>query len=311
MDVYGQDRHAMVKSSDAVPVHLVTILYNSESSLHFFLSSLLSQDMRNWKLTAIDNASTDTAPRIIQEIADDRIMIVRNATNLGFAKAANQGLKLAARSGAEFSILINNDTVFESDFLGSFVEARNRLQAHVIAPRIMQMNDPAKSWYAGGHFEQDWILANHHDPFDAADRTEWRKVEYASGCCLGVTRQVLETVGLLDESFFVYWEDADYCLRLKAAGIPIFYVRDPFMLHEGGGASDGENTPAHNCRFYRSHMQMLRKHCGMRYAARAMARILLRERERSGTSRAELLTLANAMARGLVARMVPPARLEA
>lgn len=292
-------------------MHLVTILYNSERALRPFLDSLLAQDMRDWRLTATDNASTDGAAEMIAALADPRIDIVRNAANLGFAKAANQGLRHAARCGAGFSVLINNDTVFAPDFLARFLAARDRLDAGVIAPRIMHLDDRDKSWYAGGHFQRDYILRNIHERFDPDDGREWRHVEFASGCCLGITREVLDAVGLLDESFFVYWEDSDYCLRLNAAGIPIIYVRDPVMFHEVGGSSEGEHTPAYNRLFYRSYMQMLRKHRGLRYAARSMARILALQWRRPGTTRHQLLVLLQSMARGMAARLLPVPRLDA
>lgn len=295
----------------STPVHLVTILYNSERALRPFLDSLLAQDMRDWRLTAVDNASTDGAARVIGELADSRVDIVRNAVNLGFAKAANQGLRHAARRGAGFSVLINNDTAFAPDFLRKFLAARDRLDAGVISPRIMYLDDPERSWYAGGHFDRNYILKNVHETFDPADPQEWREVGFASGCCLGITRQVLDTVGLLDESFFVYWEDSDFSLRLAAAGIPIVYVRDPFIYHEGGGSSSGEHTPAYNRLYYRSYMQMLRKHHGLRYAVRAMARILALAGRQQGASRHGLLVLAQAMARGLMAPLVPVPRLDA
>jgi GT2 family glycosyltransferase len=291
-------------------VHLITILYNSEPSLRDFLDSLLGQDMQDWKLVVVDNASGDAALAMVEAVADPRIEIIRNATNNGFAKAANQGLRFAFRDGADFAILINNDTVFDGDFLRRFVEARMRLGADVIAPRIMNTSGPEEAWYAGGHFERGWILANVHESFDPTDARHWRHVEYASGCCLGMSRRALEKTGLFDESFFVYWEDADLCLRLAAAGIPIHYVRDPFMRHEGGAASGGEHTPARHRLFYRSQMQFLRKHCGMRQAIGAMIRILLREKGRPGVAWTDLKVIARAMLAGLQAPMSGPARLD-
>jgi GT2 family glycosyltransferase len=261
-------------------------------------------------LVVIDNASRDAAPEIIQGIVDPRITLLRNKTNTGFAKAANRGLRFAAQDGADFTILINNDTTFESDFLRRFLAARSRLGADVIAPRIMNSAKPSEAWYAGGHFEQSWVLANVHESFDAADPAEWRIVEYASGCCLGLTRRVLEKVGLFDESFFVYWEDADLCQRLAASDTPIHYVRDPFMLHEGGGASGGEHTPAHHRLFYRSQMQFLRKHRGMRYAVASMARLLMREKDRPGSTLSGLWVIARAMLEGLRAPLKEPAKLD-
>lgn len=83
---------------------------------------------------------------------------------------------------------------------------------------------------------------------------------------MGLSSEVLRRVGLLDESFFVYWEDTDYCMRLKAAGVPITYVRDPMLLHEGGASSGGETSPAATRLYYTGYALLLRKHFGLRRA---------------------------------------------
>ncbi len=296
----------------AVPrLHLVTVLFNGEGSLRPFLDSLLAQELRDWRLIAIDNASADQTCRVVDAYPDDRITLVRNAVNLGFAKAANQGFRLAAGQGGAFFVLINSDTTFAPNFLGGLIDAHDRLPAGVLAPRIMCLEDPEKAWYVGAHFRRGWMFEQVDDAYDPNDTTEWRQVEFASGCCLGVPREVLRQVGLLDESFFVYWEDADFCLRLGEAGIPIYYLREPSALHLGQGSFGGAFTPAASRLYFRSNMQFLRKHCGMRYALRCMVRLLLRERGRPDRGRGRLLPMAAGMARGLAAPLVAVGGLDA
>src|SRR5689334_3343036 len=125
-----------MKGVDAVPIFLVTILYRSEESIPGFLNCLRSQEVTNWHLAAIDNASPDGSAAAVSAAADSRITIIRNKGNLGFAKAANQGLRAAIAAGAEFMVLINNDVWFGPDFLGRLLQARAELEADVIAPRI-------------------------------------------------------------------------------------------------------------------------------------------------------------------------------
>jgi GT2 family glycosyltransferase len=78
----------------------------------------------------------------------------------------------------------------------------------------------------------------------------------------------------MDERFFVYWEDTDYCLRLKAAGIPIHYVRNCVMLHDSSALAGGHNSPTFIALFYRGYVQMLMKRYGLRYSIGAMLRLL-------------------------------------
>ncbi len=289
-------------------VHLVTILYKSAESLPLFLDDLQAQDLQDWRLHVIDNASPDSSLQVVEERADPRISVIKNEKNLGFAKAANQGLRAAMASGGEFFVLINNDTAFSSDFLGRLVAVRSELPAGVIAPRVMQREQPDKAWYAGGSLDNGWVFKNIHNEYDVTDSSAAVEVDFAPGCCLGIGRDVLCQVGLLDESFFVYWEDTDFCLRLKNNGIKVFYVPEPSLLHSGGESSGGEHSPAYMRLYYRSYMQVVRKHFGLACAARTMIRLLLAKRGHTDRNFRIIALMARAMMLGLVAPLVPQAR---
>jgi GT2 family glycosyltransferase len=291
-------------------VHLITILYKSERSLPTFLDSLQAQDLKGWRLHVIDNASPDSSLRIVTERGDPRITVISNEKNLGFAKAANQGMRAAIAAGGEFLVLINNDTVFSPDFLRRLVAVRSGLPAGVIAPRVMYREQPDKSWYAGGSLDNGWLFTNVHHEYSATNSSAAVEVDFAPGCCLGMSQEVLRKIGLLDESFFVYWEDVDFSLRLTKAGIKIFYVPEPFLLHSGGESSGGERSPAYMRLYYRSYMQVLRKHFGLRRAIGTMVRLLLVERNRKKRNLRVISIMARAMVLGLSAPMVPQVGLD-
>ena len=293
----------------APAIHLVTILYNSAESLPAFLDSLLAQDMPNWHLHVINNASPDASVSIFAGRPDPRITVICNTKNLGFAKAANQGLRSAHAAGAEFLVLINNDTSFGPDFLRRLITAHAQSNAPVVAPRIMRRDQPDKPWYAGGRLDYGWVFTNIHHEHDPAGSPAPVQVDFAPGCCLGISRDVLEQVGLLDESFFVYWEDTDFCLRLKSLGIPIMYLPEPNLLHDGGAASGGEFSPTYMRLYYRSYMQLLRKHFGRPKAIRTMLRLLLRENSRPNRDVRKLHTMVRAMLAGLGAPLIAQAKL--
>jgi GT2 family glycosyltransferase len=296
---------------EAAAVCLVTVLYNGRACLPAFAASLLAQDFRDWQLIAVDNASADGSAAVLADAGDARISVVGNARNLGFARAANQGIRAALARGAGFVVLINNDTVLPADFLSRFCARRRDTGAEVIAPRIMQLGRPDEAWYAGGHLEHGWIFRNVHEPYDpaAASMAAARPVGFASGCCLGLTRSVLARAGLFDESFFVYWEDTDFCLRLQQLGIAIHYVDDVVIFHEGGHSSDGEFSAAFNRLYFRSYVQLLRKHFGLAVALRTILRVTLKELGRPNKRWPRLLAMLTAMLQGLFATLRPPVRL--
>ncbi len=301
---------AVPKLNDPGTIHIVTVLYNSAGVLDRFMTSLVAQTHNDWRLIAVDNNSRDGSPDRLEALADARINVIRNRANLGFARATNRGLQRALDEGGGFAIMMNNDTKFAPDFLAGFLATRDALKADAIAPRIMHLRTPGKAWYAGGHFEDEWIFKSVHEEIEPVDPPASRLVDFASGCCLGVTRAALQRIGLLDERFFVYWEDTDYCLRLNAAGIPIHYVRDCVMLHDSSALAGGHNSPTFIALFYRGYMQMLMKRYGLRYTIRAMLRLLAKNiAHRDSRGSLAWPRMLRAMIRGLAVSLPRPGQL--
>jgi GT2 family glycosyltransferase len=313
LSLAGSDSYALDRAapSGSAPIYLVTVLYNSRDCIASFAGSLVGQDFRDWRLVAIDNASSDGCSDILSNAMDGRTSILRNSTNVGFARAANQGMRAAFAQGAEFVILINNDIVMPATFLARFLALRRELQADVITPRIMNLDRPDEAWYAGGHLEYGWLFLNIHEPYDREDTRSTRTVDFASGCCLGISRAAVLQVGLFDESFFVYWEDTDFCIRLKQSGIKICYVNDAVIYHEGSHSTGGEHSVTYNRLYYRSYAQILRKHFGIAVAIRMTVRLSLKELGRPDKKWRRLLAMLAAMAKGLVAPLLQPPELDA
>ncbi len=298
---------AMTEMVDVKP-YIVTALYKSEKDLPRFLDSLQLQDIDNWQLYAVDNASPDRSVDLVTGRADPRIVVLRNPINIGFARAINRGLQAAAAAGATFFIVINNDTEFRSDFLRRLLAAQRELNAGVVAPRVMRREHPEKCWYAGGHLDDGWLFSSvHYTKFDPFGDPTPIFVDFAPGCCLGIDRKVLEKVGLFDERFFVYWEDTDFCIRLKALGLSILYLPELSILHAGGASSGGEFSTAYSRLYYRSYMQFMRKHFGYRRALRTMLRLVLREIEQRKLS-STLPVMTMALLRGMTALQLPRTR---
>lgn len=290
-------------------LHIVVVLFRSADAVRVLWDCLQAQSFAEWRMMVIDNGADDDAGTFLAARGDPRVRLHVNTANEGFARGVNRGLRLGVADGAERLLLLNPDVRFDSDFLLVLMEQWTIRQAEVIAPRIMCQESPNVAWYAGGRLDYGWIFSNRHDSYCPGD-SDARLVEFASGCCLGLTRRTLQTVGLLDESFFVYWEDTDYCLRLKAAGQPIQYVAEPVLLHEGGASSGGERSPAAARLYYRSYAQLLRKHFGLRQALATVARVTAKEYGRLNQAPGHGRRVASALLHGLLTRLRPVPRLE-
>ncbi len=290
-------------------IHIIVVLYNSFNTFATMWRSLAAQTCRDWHVVAIDNNSADGSTSMLRALSDSRLHVIENNENVGFARAVNQGFRIAAEQGAERYLLLNPDTVLPDDFLKDFISTWLKHDWLAVAPRIMCTEAPLQSWYAGGYLDYGWVFTNQHNDFSPDDTPDPREVDFASGCCLGLSIEALRRVGLLDESFFVYWEDTDYCVRLKAAGIPIMYLRDPMLLHEGGASSGGTFSPAGVRLFYSSYALMLRKHFGLRKALRMVFRVLWREHSHKYEPSGHVQRVAAALWRGLRLPILPEPRL--
>ncbi|HEY2835046.1 MAG TPA: glycosyltransferase family 2 protein [Rhizomicrobium sp.] len=262
----------------SAPLHLVTILYHSSKSFQGFLNGLKAQDRGDWRLHVIDNGDPESVA-ILGAQADPRISLSHNSGNIGFARAANQGVRQALAEGANAVVLINNDIIMPPDLLNALGEAERQLPGAVMCPRIMEADQPDVCSYAGGSIKKTWVYQNVPFPYDPAV-TEPQRVEFAPGCCLLISASALAKVGLLDERFFVYWEDSDFSLRLNQAGIPIYYLPTISILHKGRESTGGQFSSTYYKLFYTSYMQFLRKHFGLSHAVATMLRLTRRDWER-------------------------------
>ena len=290
-------------------IYIIVVLYNSSDAFATMWRSLVAQTCRDWRIIAIDNKSADNSVSMLRALSDPRLHVIENDKNVGFARAVNQGLRIAAEQDGERCLLLNPDTILPADFLKDLIEVWTKHDWLVVAPRVMSLETPSESWYAGGYLDYGWIFANQHDDYTPEDTPDPREVDFASGCCLGLSMKVLRRIGLLDESFFVYWEDTDYCVRLKAAGIPIMYLRDPMLLHEGGASSGGTFSPAGVKLFYSSYALMLRKHFGIWKTLRMALRVLWREHAQGNEEPGHLRRVAASLLRGLCRPILPEPRL--
>lgn len=137
-------------------------------------------------------------------------------------------------------MLLNNDTVVDSSFLDEMKRYCN--SKTVVVPKIYYFDEPSVLWYAGGII--NWISGDtHHTGAGKVDDGSYdkvEKVEFASGCCILMNKNVIEKVGMLDESYFMYYEDTDFCARLKKETIDIVYVPTAKIWHKVGASSSGE-----------------------------------------------------------------------
>ena len=219
-------------------IGLVTITYNSADVIRGFLESTFSQTFQNFIIYIIDNNSQDNTIEILKENTDSRIELVKNKENVGVAKANNQGIELALKDNCTQVLIINNDVEFEKQLFEKMLQIQKNKNCSLVVPKMMYFNNPDYIWYAGSDFIKKKGFIPINKGIQQKDSTQFDgvyPVEYAPTCCLLVKKEVFQDVGMMDEKYFVYFDDTDFSYRvLKDGRHKLFYFSDTKFYHKVG-----------------------------------------------------------------------------
>ncbi|MBK7046366.1 MAG: glycosyltransferase family 2 protein [bacterium] len=244
------------------PLVVVIVNWNGMAVLRDCLASLRDSRYHGLRVILVDNGSTDNSVPWTRQ-HHPGVEIIEAGENLRWAGGNNVALRrLLAEDGDPLILLLNNDTIVPEGSLHTLARA---LAADPLAwlatPRICYASDPARVWYDGGVVgrHSGWVrhdgirkLAGRLDP-------QPRYVDYGTGCALLMTSAALRRLGLFDESFHFYGEDADYSLRARAAGGRILHVPRSLVLHKVS-ATLGQESPQRAWLRSRSHVRLMRTH---------------------------------------------------
>ncbi|MEO5988666.1 MAG: glycosyltransferase family 2 protein [Candidatus Eisenbacteria bacterium] len=193
----------------------------------------------------VDNASTDGSPRAIAA-EYPWVELIALPENRRFAGGNNVGIVHSLKMGAEAVMLLNNDVQADPGLYEQLLLALEQdPSAGAAAPLIYHAPPSDLIWYAGGVCDPATAHTAHRG-LRTRDRGQYRAVEgtgYLTGCCLLATREAWEKVGMLDERYFIYAEDADWCLRARAAGYRLLFVPTARLWHQVSASSGGGSNP--------------------------------------------------------------------
>jgi len=235
-----------------VPEPLVTIAvatYNGRDLLATTLSSLAAQTFRDFRVVVVDDASTDgTAEWLAKEWPE--VDLIVHAVNRGVTAALNSGLE-ASRS--EFVLLLNNDVELDSHCLDELIGAlKEHPEAGSAAPKLLSAADRRRLDGAGDVF--NWGGTGWRRGHGELDQGQYDKPESIFGACGGAAvyrRTAVDTVGLLDQDFYAFYEDVDWSFRAQLAGFACRYVPTAIAYHVGSatlGKGETDFTRYHTWR---------------------------------------------------------------
>lgn len=238
-------------------VFISTISFNNNKVTNDLLESIeeLKTDGVEIFIVVVDNASEENY-KTNKKYDTLTLKILRSEENLGFSGGQNLGIRYALDNGADYILILNNDTLLDKNLILALIDSLNE-NVGIVTPKIYfakgyefhkdKYNEKEMGkiiWYAGGIMDWSNIIARHRgvDEVDKGKYETSEQTDFASGCCMFVKREVFGKIGLFDEKYFLYYEDNDFSQRAKIAGFDIGYQPKAVMWHKNAASAGGSGS---------------------------------------------------------------------
>jgi hypothetical protein len=233
----------------AQPVWWAVVLsWNGREDTLLCLESLMHVDRAAFEVVCVDNGSTDGSQAAVRE-RFPQVTLIEAGANLGYSGGNNLGIRHALERGADWVMLVNNDATVAPDVVDGFMAAaRERPRAGILAGKVYFADRPSMIWFAGQRVSELVGYSGRPRGYGRSDGPRYERVEEtgrAVGALMAISRDALESVGLLDEALFAYVEDVDWALRVRGAGMEIVFAPGARAWHRVSASTGGEASSTH------------------------------------------------------------------
>src|SRR5262245_15302275 len=214
-------------------ISIIILSYNNVKDTIECLHSMQEIDYENYDIILVDNASKD---QTIQAVTNSfpQVHIIDADYNKGYAECNNIGIRYALSHKAEYIFILNNDTVVDTCILRAFVSSiQENPKIGILSGRIYWYSQPTLLWFDGARWKNDVAsFVPHHSYNEFSDAVDNSSTDYACGCAMFVRSEILSKVGMFDPRFFLTWEEADLCYRVRRAGYHIMVESKAKIWHK-------------------------------------------------------------------------------
>jgi hypothetical protein len=221
-------------------VAIIVLNWNGRDCLPRCLTSLEALSYPDKEIIVVDNGSSDDS---LAHVKRDfpHCLFIENGGNLGFASGMNRGIRLALERGADYVWLFNYDAEAAPDALSLLIDAAtSHPEAGLLSPAIT--GPDGALWFGKGRIDFLRMRALHVAPSSEELSSVAYPSPFLTGCALLINKATIEKIGFLDEDFFLYYEDADYCLRARKAGLQCLVVPKARVMHAEKSQENPEKT---------------------------------------------------------------------
>ncbi len=241
-------------------VWIVIPTYNRRGDLLKCLDSVLNlEGYDNFEVVVVDNGSEDNSAADVRNHYP-QVHVIDLPDNRGAAVASNIGLSYAYERNADYFLRLDSDTTLAPTSLSRFIEeAKNRPDAGVLGAKILYYDQPEMLWSAGA-IQTSWFFGTQELGRGQPDGTSFDEpwlVDFVWSAGILITRRAYEATKGFDPDFFVYYEDTDFCLRVRRAGFNIWYIPSAIIWHKVGNITPSSQRAY---QWGRGKMLLFRKH---------------------------------------------------
>lgn len=239
-------------------VYIIIVNWNQKEVTLDCLESISNLNYPNYQIVVVDNNSTDGSTKAIAE-RFPQVEQIYHQENRGSTAGYNAGFRRALSANADYALLLNNDTYIDACALDYMVEACEREGVGLTGPLIYYAEHSTKIWSAGAMRNRLTLeLKGNHGRGKVFNEITER--DFLTSCALLFKKKVLESVGPMDEDFFVYQEENDYCIRVRQAGFRVLLVPQAKVWHRVSFSSGGSDSPNERYWMAKNTMIYFRKH---------------------------------------------------
>jgi len=235
---------------------IVIVNYNSQAMICDLLANLKKVVAAPFVTVIVDNSPSPDTDSITTVYPD--AVIFRPGKNLGFAGGCNVGIEYALEKGCQYILLLNPDTRAEKDFLSPMLQIMAEYPDYgMLGPKIFYDNEKREIWNCGGKL--NWWLGGQRSLLaDPPDNEKVQPVTYLSGCAMLFRSKAVKDVGLMDDRYFLYFEDVDYVQAMLKRGWNVGYVHDAELFHQVSATTE-VHSPDYVYYFSRNRVWFMRK----------------------------------------------------
>ena len=203
-------------------VFVIILNYNGKDFLKKCLESVYLDDYPNKEVVVVDNNSQDNSFDEAR-VAYARFHFIKNTKNIGFSAGNNVAIRWAIEKKADFVFLLNNDALLGKGAIKNLVdEMQNNPELGMVSP-LIYFGKSKKIWFSGGRI--NWLKMR------VEHRNSQLNTDYITGCAMMIRESVFRKIGLLDEKYFLYYEDADFSYRAKLNGFGLKVIKTAEVYH--------------------------------------------------------------------------------